>query len=149
VLATGFDAANYLGNYRVRGRDGVELHDVWKDEPQAFLGMMMPGFPNFFMMYGPNTNASPLVSFYEAQAAFTAGLLSRAARTGRTVIEVRRSAFLIYNDWLQHQLAKTVWTTTSSYFRAGSGKIVSQWPLGATPYILATKLARRIAVSLT
>lgn len=149
VLATGFDAANYLGNYRVRGRDGLELHDVWKGEPEAFLGMLVPGFPNFFMMYGPNTNASPLVSFYEAQAAFAAGLISRAARQGAEVIEVRRSAFLIYNEWLQEQLAKTVWTTTSSYFRAGTGKIVSQWPLGATPYILATKLARRIAVRLT
>ncbi|MCV7230166.1 flavin-containing monooxygenase [Mycolicibacterium komossense] len=149
VLATGFDAANYLGNYRVHGQNGAELHESWQGEPEAFLGMMVPGFPNFFIMYGPNTNSVPLVAFYEAQADFAAGLITRAAREGKTVIDVRRSAFVIYNDWLQALLAKTVWSTANSYFRAGTGKIVSQWPLGATPYILATKLLRRIAIRLS
>lgn len=149
VMATGFDAANYLGNYQVHGQGGTELHSAWKGEPEAFLGMMVPGFPNFFIMYGPNTNSVPLVSFYEAQADFAASLIVRAAKTGKTVIDVRRSAFVIYNDWLQAQLGKTVWETTNSYFRAGTGKIVSQWPFGATPYILGTKLLRRIAVRLT
>lgn len=149
VMATGFDAANYLGNYEVHGQGGASLHDTWKGEPEALLGMMVPGFPNFFIMYGPNTNSVPLVSLYEAQAGFVAGLIAKAAKSGKTVIDVRRSAFVIYNDLIQAQLAKTVWSTTNSYFRAGTGKIVSQWPFGATPYILATKLARRIAVRLS
>ena len=100
-------------------------------------------------MYGPNTNASPLVHFYEAQTSFAAALIARAAKTGRRSIDVRRSAFVIYNDWLQAQLAKTVWATTDNYFRAGTGRIVSQWPFGATVYILATKLLRRIAVRIS
>jgi cation diffusion facilitator CzcD-associated flavoprotein CzcO len=149
VLATGFDAANYLGNYQVHGQGGTELHGVWDGEPEAFFGMMVPGFPNFFIMYGPNTNSVPLVAFYEAQASFAASLISRAAKTGKTVIDVRRSAFVIYNDLIQAQLAKTVWATANSYFRSGTGKIVSQWPFGATPYILGTKLLRRIAVRLS
>lgn len=149
VLATGFDAANYLGNYRVYGQGGTELHSRWQGEPEAFLGMMVPGFPNFFIMYGPNTNSIPLVSFYEAQAEFASALIKRSAKTGRRVIDVRRSAFVIYNDWIQARLAKTVWATTNNYFRAGTGKIVSQWPFGATPYILATKLLRRIAVRMS
>lgn len=148
VLATGFDAANYLGNYRVHGRGGAELHEQWQGEPEAFLGMMVPKFPNFFIMYGPNTNSIPLVSFYEAQAGFAAGLISRAAHSGATSIEVRRSAFVIYNDWVQEALSKTVWAQVNNYFQAGSGRIVSQWPFGATPYILATRLLRRIAVRL-
>jgi cation diffusion facilitator CzcD-associated flavoprotein CzcO len=149
VLATGFDAANYLGNYQVYGQGGRELHSTWQGEPEAFLGMMVPGFPNFFIMYGPNTNSVPLVHFYEAQANFAAALINRAAKSGRRVIDVRRSAFVVYNEWLQAQLAKTVWASTSNYFRAGTGKIVSQWPFGPTPYILATKLLRRIAVKLS
>ncbi|MBX8686496.1 SidA/IucD/PvdA family monooxygenase [Mycobacterium sp. 20091114027_K0903767] len=149
VMATGFDAANYLGNYEVYGRGGANLHETWQGEPEALLGMMVPGFPNFFIMYGPNTNSVPLVSFYEAQAAFAAGLISKAAKAGKTAIDVRRSAFVIYNDLIQAQLAKTVWATANNYFRAGTGKIVSQWPFGATPYILATKLARRIAVRMS
>lgn len=149
VLATGFDAANYLGNYRVHGRGGTELHEQWQGEPEAFLGMMVPKFPNFFIMYGPNTNSIPLVSFYEAQASFAAGLISRAASAGAGSIEVRRSAFVLYNDWVQARLSKTVWAQVNNYFKAGTGRIVSQWPSGATPYILATKLLRRIAVRLS
>jgi cation diffusion facilitator CzcD-associated flavoprotein CzcO len=149
VMATGFDAANYLGNYEVHGQGGTELHSTWNGEPEAFFGMMVPRFPNFFIMYGPNTNSVPLVSFYEAQASFAANLISRAAKKGKTVIDVRKSAFVIYNEWIQAQLSKTVWATANNYFRAGTGKIVSQWPLGATPYILGTKLLRRIAVRLS
>lgn len=149
VLATGFDAANYLGNYKVYGEGGIELHEVWKGEPQAFLGLMVPGFPNFFMMYGPNTNSVPLVNFYEAQAAFASGLISKLSVNGNTQARLRTSAMAIYNEWLQSRLQRTVWKTTDSYFKSGTGRIVSQWPFGVTPYVLATKLLRRLAVKVT
>jgi cation diffusion facilitator CzcD-associated flavoprotein CzcO len=146
VLATGFDAANYLGNYDVYGRDGLELHERWHGEPEAFLGMMVPGFPNFFIMYGPNTNSVPLVSFYEAQAGFAARVIARMARRGRAAVEVREGAFASYNAWLQRRLSKTVWCQAQNYFQAPTGKVVSQWPLSATVYILALRLAERLAV---
>ncbi|MFC5995374.1 flavin-containing monooxygenase [Pseudonocardia hispaniensis] len=146
VLATGFDAANYLGTYRVVGENGTDLHEQWNGEPEAMLGIMVPNFPNFFMMFGPNTNAIPLVTFYEAQAAFSAKLIKRLVAGQAARIRVRRSAYLIYNDWLQSQIAKTVWVETDSYFRAGSGRIVSQWPFSASAYLMATKVLRRIGV---
>ncbi len=146
VLATGFDAANYLGNYRVIGVNGVELHEQWAGEPQAFFGLMVPGFPNFFMMYGPNTNSAPLVSFYEAQARFAARTIRHLRTHQRRAAEVPRLASTLYNDWLQPRLARTVFATTTSYFRAGTGRIVSQWPFSATFYITATRVLRRIAL---
>lgn len=149
VLATGFDAANYLGNYKVYGDGGLELHDLWKGEPEAFLGMMVPGFANFFMMYGPNTNSIPLVHFYEAQAAFASALIARMQRSGKSRIRLKTSVMRRYNTWLQDRLARTVWAATDNYFQAGSGRIVSQWPFGPTFYILATKLARRWAVRIS
>ncbi|PJK18434.1 flavin-containing monooxygenase [Mycolicibacterium goodii] len=152
VLATGFRAHEYLSTYQVRGENGVELHEAWSDGAEAFLGMMVPGFPNFFIMFGPNTNVVPLVAFYEAQADFAAKSIARAHREGKRRVEVRRSAFLIYNDWAQNRLSKTVWASTESYFRAGAtrtGKVISQWPASPTTYILATKLLRRIAVWLS
>ncbi|MFJ9317795.1 flavin-containing monooxygenase [Pimelobacter simplex] len=145
VLATGFDAANYLGNYQVIGEQGRSLHDTWNGEPEAFLGLMVPGFPNFFMMYGPNTNSIPLVHFYEAQAAFAAGLIARLG-SGKRRIRLREKAMRQFNSWVQGRLRKTVWAATDNYFQAGSGKVVSQWPEGPTAYILATKLLRRWAV---
>ncbi len=146
VLATGFDAANYLANYRVFGVNGVELHEQWAGEPQAFLGLMVPGFPNFFMMYGPNTNAAPLVSFYEAQARFAAKTIRHLRTHHRRAAEVPRLASTLYNDWLQSRLARTVFASTTSYFRAGTGRIVSQWPFSASFYITATRVLRRIAL---
>jgi len=146
VLATGFDAANYLSNLQVVGRDGTELHQRWNHEPEAFYGMMVPSFPNFFMMYGPNTNAIPLVSFYQTQATFIAKTLGRLHRGGFRTVEVKSSSFRRFNDHLQRQLSKTVWAQTQSYFKAGTGKVVTQWPFSATRYILGTKIARRISL---
>jgi len=146
VLATGFDAANYLGNYEVYGRDGLELHERWHGEPEALLGTMVPGFPNFFIMYGPNTNSVPLVSFYEAQAGFAARLIARTARRGRSTVEVRESAFAAYNTWLQRWLSKTVWHEAENYFRASTGTVVSQWPFSATVYILGLRVAEWLAM---
>jgi cation diffusion facilitator CzcD-associated flavoprotein CzcO len=146
VLATGFDAANYLGSYRVVGVNGVDLHEQWAGEPQAFLGLMVPGFPNFFMMYGPNTNSAPLVSFYEAQARFAARTIRHLRTHHRRAAEVPRLASARYNDWLQSRLAQTVFASTTSYFQAGTGRIVSQWPFSASFYITATRVLRRIAL---
>jgi cation diffusion facilitator CzcD-associated flavoprotein CzcO len=142
VLATGFHAASYLASLQVTGPDGTDLHGAWAGEPRAFLGMMVPGFPNFFMMYGPNTNSAPLVSFYEAQARFAARAIARlAARRARTV-EVSAAVASAYDRWLQAALRRTVWVQADSYFRAGTGRIVSQWPFCASKYILGTWAGR-------
>lgn len=148
VLATGFDAANYLSTLEVVGEDGVELHEAWKGEPEAFHGVMVPGFPNFFMMYGPNTNAVPLPTFYEAQAAFVGTVLTRMRRRGARVATVRPAAHERFNRRLQEQLARTVWARTTSYFTAGTGKVVTQWPFSSSRYVLGTRLAAHTSVDL-
>ena len=142
VLATGFDAANYLSSFEVRGENGRDLQKAWEGEPDALLGMMVPGFPNFFMMYGPNTNAVPLVTFYEAQASFASSLIAKLANGKKRTIRVKPEAYRRFNEWLQGKLSETVWAETQSYFTASTGKVVSQWPISASAYILATKWAR-------
>jgi cation diffusion facilitator CzcD-associated flavoprotein CzcO len=142
VLATGFDAANYLANLRVTGAGGRELHEVWAGEPRAFLGMMVPGFPNFFVMYGPNTNSVPLVSFYEAQARFAARAIARLAARGAHDVQVSGAVADAYDRWLQSALRGTVWAQANSYFRASTGRIVSQWPFNASQYLIAARVGR-------
>jgi cation diffusion facilitator CzcD-associated flavoprotein CzcO len=142
VLATGFDAANYLASLKITGPAGRELHEVWAGEPRAFLGMMVPGFPNFFIMYGPNTNSVPLVSFYEAQARFAAGAIARLAARGARDVQVSAVAAGLYDRWLQRALKRTVWAQADSYFRAPGGRIVSQWPFNASLYLVLTRLGR-------
>jgi cation diffusion facilitator CzcD-associated flavoprotein CzcO len=142
VLATGFYAADYLSSLRVTGAGGRDLHEVWAGGPRAFLGLMVPGFPNFFMMYGPNTNSVPLVSFYEAQARFAAAAIARLAARRAREVHVRGPAAGLYDRWLQSALSRTVWAGTDSYFRSATGRIVSQWPFNASLYIAATRIGR-------
>jgi cation diffusion facilitator CzcD-associated flavoprotein CzcO len=135
VLATGFHAADYLAKLKVTGLGGRDLHKVWAGNPRAFLGVMVPGFPNFFMMYGPNTNSSPTVTFFEAQAGFAARAIRRLAARGAHDVQISPVVAELYDRWLQRALRRTVWTETDSYFRAGSGRIVSQWPFPVSLYL--------------
>lgn len=143
VFATGFDAANYLGGMTVRGRDGRDLHEFWDGEPSAFLGMMVPGFPNFFMLYGPNTNSIPLVTFYEAQAEFAASVLTNLSERGAAIVEVSTAEFEAFNEWVQERLNLTVWGETRNYFQSKTGKIVSQWPEGPAKYLELVERAKQ------
>lgn len=146
VLATGFDAANYLGQLKVTGRAGKDLHEFWDGEPSALLGMMVPGFPNFFMLYGPNTNSIPLVTFYEAQAEFVAGVILRMTELGASSVDVSEAEFDAYNAWLQDQLGLTVWKEVVNYFQSKTGKIVSQWPDNPSKYIELVEKAKQNAL---
>lgn len=146
VLATGFDAANFLSTFRVIGEDGVELREHWKDGAEALYGLMTPNFPNFFMIFGPNTSGIPLVTFYEAQARFAAKLARKLVSGRATKVSVRRRVHDLYNRRLQRRLARTVWTEVPSYFHADSGKIISQWAFSPTAYLIGTRLARWFGV---
>jgi cation diffusion facilitator CzcD-associated flavoprotein CzcO len=146
VMATGFQPTNYLATLEVTGRDGRTLHQVWNGEPSAFLGMTMPGFPNFFMLYGPNTNGGEIIFFLEHQSRFAVGAMRRMMRTGTTSVEVRRRVFERYNRWIQGRMAGTAWVVANNYYKAESGKIVTQWPYGALFYGLLTNVAGRVSM---
>jgi hypothetical protein len=138
VLGTGFQAANYLARVRVVGRRGT-LEEHWAGEPRAFLGITVPGFPNFFMLYGPGTNGGELVSMLEAQAEYVVGALRRLMRKRVTAIEVRPVFDDRWHRWLQSKMVGTSWTMSNNYFKSASGTIVTQWPSGNMVYRLLTK----------
>lgn len=143
VMATGFQPANYLASLEVTGRDGRTVHEVWHGEPQAFLGMTVPGFPNFFMLYGPNTNGGEIISCLERQAEHVASVARRLARGRVRAVEVRPSFFRAYNRWLEKKMEGTAWTVSNNYYKSPSGRIVTQWPFGAFFYGLLTKVLVR------
>ena len=149
VLATGFQAARYLSRLEVKGSGGADLQDVWAGEPSAYLGACMPGFPNFFMLYGPNSNAGPVIFMLECQAKFAADCIADMARVGARHVEVTREAFNRYNEWLQARLETSVFKTTVNYFTAPSGKVVTQWPFSATRFWWLCVSERRRAMQLT
>ncbi len=143
VMATGFQAANYLGRIRITGRDGVTLHDHWAGEPRAFLGIAVPGFPNFFMLYGPGTNGGELVSTLEAGAEFALRAVKRMQREGVSAVEVKPLYENIWYAWLQSKMEGTSWTMSKNYFKSTTGKVVTQWPSGNMVYRVLTKVFGR------
>lgn len=139
VLATGFETTRYLASIEVIGERGQRLHDRWGAEPRAYLGAAVSGFPNFFMIYGPNTNqgGNSIVYILEAGARLVARAITRLARRGGQ-IQVHPEAEARFNDQLSSDLEQTVWSRCSSYFRSPSGRIVTQWPYTGWEYTRRT-----------
>ena len=145
VMATGFQPADYLARLPVAGRDGRTLQDYWAGEPHAYLGITVPGFPNFFMLYGPGTNGGDIVSMLEAQARYAVRAIRRMRREHVTAIEVKPRYEARWAAWLQSRMDGTSWAVSNNYFKSETGKVVTQWPYGNTYYVLLTKLLGRIS----
>ncbi len=139
VLATGFHTSRYLSGIDVIGAGERRLHERWGDDPSAYLGVAVSGFPNFFMLYGPNTNqgGNSIVYILEAGARLVASAVSRLARRGGYV-DVRPEAEKRFNEELSADLERTIWTQCDSYFRSPTGRIVTQWPYTELEYARRT-----------
>jgi len=145
VMATGFQPANYLARLRVVGRDGRTLQEQWGDEPRAYLGITVPQFPNFFMLYGPGTNGGEIVVMLESQAEYAVRAMKRMMRERATAIEVKPSFETRWYRWLQSKMEGTSWTMSKNYFTSPTGKVVTQWPYGNLHYRALTKLLGRVS----
>jgi cation diffusion facilitator CzcD-associated flavoprotein CzcO len=139
VLATGFETSRYLSGIDVIGIGGQHLHERWGPDPSAYLGVAVSGFPNFFMLYGPNTNqgGNSIVYILEAGARLVASAVSRVALRGG-YLDVRPQAEKRYNNQLSEDLERTIWTQCDSYFRSPTGRIVTQWPYTELEYARRT-----------
>ncbi|WP_139978341.1 flavin-containing monooxygenase [Nocardioides litoris] len=129
VWGTGFAATDFLAGVEVVGADGTELHDVWSDGAHAHLGIAVPGFPNFFCIYGPNTNlgGSSIIGMMEAQAGYVAQVVARMAADGTRTAEVRPEVEAAYDREMQARLRDTAWSTCDSWYTDGS-RISTNWP---------------------
>ncbi len=145
VLATGFKATEYLSGIDVVGAGGRRLHDDWSEVAHAYLGLTVSGYPNFFMLYGPNTNqgGNSIIVILEAQATYVLRAL-RAMRWRRVrAVDVRRDVMDDYNRGLQEALAGTIWNDgCQSYFKNANGKIATQLPQTSRWYAQRTKRFR-------
>ncbi|WP_193043380.1 flavin-containing monooxygenase [Mycolicibacterium baixiangningiae] len=141
LCATGYAAADYLGQIDVVGEDGA-LRDKWRDGAYAYLGMAVPGFPNFFMLYGPNTNvgSNSVIFILEAQAHYLVRALEYMRRRRKSYIAVRPQTMVEFIAKIDAWMAGTVWTTRcSNYFRAPNGRVVTQWPRSARAFWSMTR----------
>ena len=130
ILATGFEVSRYLSAIEVTGRQGISLTDAWNDGAQAYLGVMTHGFPNLFMLYGPNTNNGSILEMIEIQVDYIVRQIARLDAERLAFIDVRAEAETRYNDALQADIRKVeVWQAACGhYYNARSGRMVTQWP---------------------
>ncbi|MGO3327227.1 flavin-containing monooxygenase [Gordonia sp. (in: high G+C Gram-positive bacteria)] len=142
VLGTGFAATEFLAPMTVTGLGGVDLNDEWRDGAQAYLGMSVAGFPNLFVLYGPNTNLShnSIVYMLESQFSYVVDAVTELDRSGAGWLTVRKDVEDAYNDDLQKQLGSTVWATgCDGWYTTESGKNTQNWPGFTFKYRSATR----------
>lgn len=132
ILATGFTPNDPPIAHRLRGADGRKLSEVWEDGRQAYLGTTVAGFPNLFILYGPNLNLghSSIVYMLEAQIHYVLEALELMHRCGLLTVEVRADVQRAWNEGLQQRLADTVWDSggCSSWYLDSQGRDSIMWP---------------------
>ncbi len=131
VFGTGFHAVDSPVGRLVRGRGGKALADVWNGSPRAHLGCTVPGFPNLFILLGPNTGLghSSMVYMIESQLAYVVGALREMRSRGASVVEVRPEVVERFNADVQRRLQGTVWNTgCQSWYLDSSGRNPTLWP---------------------
>ena len=137
VYATGFRATEVLYPLNITGRDGADLRTAWGERPVGYLGMTVPGFPNFFMLYGPGNHLAhggSLIFNSELQMRYVNALLAEMIGTGLSSIEPTPAATDEWHRRHQSEIATMVWAHPSikhSYFKNADGEIhtVSPWRL--------------------
>ena len=141
VCATGFDAVHLLSSLTITGLNGRTLAEAWAQGPEAYHGITVAGFPNLFLMLGPNTatgHTSTLL-YIEPEVSHAIGCMQAVRQSGRKWIVVRPEVMGAYNQGLQSRLAGSVWSQCRSWYRMDNGRIVALFPGFTKEYVQAVK----------
>lgn len=131
VLCTGFQASEDVAPFPVTGLNGRDLSTEWRAGAEAYLGTAVSGFPNLFMLVGPNTGLghSSMVFMIESQIAYVMSALRTLEAAGADYMDVRPDVQSRFNERLQDKLGKTVWASgCTSWYQTSDGKNTTLWP---------------------
>lgn len=143
IYGTGFQASRFLWPMKIKGRGGADLHETWAGDPRAYLGVTTPGFPNLFMIYGPNTNIvvnGSIIFFSECSVRYIIGCLELLAKTGTQTLEVKKSVHDEFNVRVDAGNAKMAWGApqVTSWYKNEAGRVTQNWPFALVDYWRAT-----------
>ncbi|MFG1708841.1 NAD(P)-binding domain-containing protein [Nonomuraea sp. M3C6] len=146
VYATGFTASDFLVPMTVTGRDGADLHKRWTGDARAYLGMTVPGFPNLFLMYGPNTNIvvnGSIIFFSECEAHYILECLRSLLHDGHRALECREDVHDAYNEMIDAANRQRAWgvSTVNSWYKNALGRVAQNWPFTLMEYWERTRTA--------
>ncbi|MFB7551821.1 flavin-containing monooxygenase [Streptomyces sp. NPDC056154] len=132
ILGTGFRVTDASYARRIIGGDGRSLREVWQGSPQAYLGTTVAGFPNLFLMAGPNTGVghTSLIYMIESQINYLISALRLMRRRSLGAVDVRTKTQHAYNAELQNRMAPTVWAAggCSGWYQDRTGRVTTIWP---------------------
>jgi 4-hydroxyacetophenone monooxygenase len=139
IYGTGFQASKFLTPMRVTGRAGVDLHEQWNGDARAYLGITVPGFPNLFCLYGPNTNIvinGSIVYFSECGVRYVLGCVGALLRGGHAALDVRTDVFAEFNERVDEGNAGMAWgcSDVSSWYKNEHGHVAQNWPFTLLEY---------------
>ena len=142
ILATGFQTTAFLAPMQIEGVGGKKLAEIWGPGAEAHLGLCVSGFPNFFMMYGPNTNLghNSIIFMIEAQVRYTVKCIQALAARHLRYLDVLPEVQERYNAQLQQELSHTAWAAgCESWYKTASGKITNNWSSFTVKYWWKTR----------
>ena len=131
IYGTGFKAVEFLAPMSVSGLDGRRLQEAWPDGAQAYLGITVSGFPNFFMLYGPNTNlgGNSIIYMLEGQIGYVLGAIQALEAERLAWLDVRPEVQDAFNSWVQSASRTSVWESgCHSWYTTASGRNTNNWP---------------------
>jgi 4-hydroxyacetophenone monooxygenase len=144
ILGTGFTASKFLVPMRVLGRGGVDLFEQWGGDARAYMGIVVPNFPNFFMLYGPNTNIvvnGSIIYFSECEVQYVMGCLRMLFDSGKNAIDCRRDVHDAYNVRIDADNRKRAWGfgNVNTWYKNEFGRVSQNWPYNAIEYWQQTR----------
>jgi len=139
IYGTGYQASNFLTPMKVIGRDGVDLHEEWAGDARAYLGVTIPGFPNLFCLYGPNTNIvinGSIIYFSECGVRYILGLLKLVLANGAKALEVKRDVHDEFNEIVDAKNKQMAWgwSDVNSWYKNKHGRVAQNWPFTLLEY---------------
>ena len=144
VFATGFQANRFLWPMRIAGREGQLLHERWGDDPRAHLGMTVPGFPNFFCLYGPNTNLAhggSIIFHSECQVHYVVACLQLLLDRNASALECKQSVHDAYNARVDAAHERMIWAHphVSNWYKNSAGRVTTNSPFRLVDYWSMTR----------
>ncbi len=148
IYGTGFHASRFLEQTKIYGRGGVEINDMWNGDPRAYLGMTVPGFPNFFCIFGPNTNLvaqGSIIFFSECAVNYIVRCLDMLRSTGAATMEVKRDVHDAFNEWVDAENRRMAWGMegVTNWYKSESGRVSQNWPFPLLDYWKLTRQPKR------
>ncbi|MFN5703768.1 MAG: flavin-containing monooxygenase [Gammaproteobacteria bacterium] len=142
IYGTGFTATDFLAPMRIRGLGGLELNQAWQDGAEAYKGISVNGFPNLFILYGPNTNLghNSIIYMLESQFRYVLGCLSLLRVQNARYMDVKAPVQQRFNQRIQLRSHRTIWEQgCTSWYKTASGKSTNNWPGYTITYRLQTQ----------